>query len=158
MTESDHLTHVDSGGSAKMVDISGKPPVHRTARAGGFIKLAAKTVELIRENGIKKGDVLTVAKLAGVMGGKRTSELIPLSHLIEVEELNVTLTLQENGVAIESLARCTGKTGIEMEALTAVSVAALTVYDMCKAVDKTMEIGEIRLLEKTKDPWKQSGA
>ncbi|MFP4408029.1 MAG: cyclic pyranopterin monophosphate synthase MoaC [Spirochaetaceae bacterium] len=158
MTESDHLTHVDSGGSAKMVDISGKPPVHRTARAGGFIKLAAKTVELIRENGIKKGDVLTVAKLAGVMGGKRTSELIPLSHLIEIEELNVTLTLQENGVAIESLARCTGKTGIEMEALTAVSVAALTVYDMCKAVDKAMEIGEIRLLEKTKDPWKQSGA
>lgn len=136
-----------------MVDVSGKPPVHRTARARGFIKLSVQTVELIRENGIKKGDVLTVAKLGGIMGGKRTSELIPLCHLIEIEELNVTLKLKARGVAIEALARCTGKTGIEMEALTAVSVAALTVYDMCKAVDKEMEIGEIRLLEKTKEPW-----
>jgi cyclic pyranopterin phosphate synthase len=155
VAESNHLTHVDDGGSAKMVDVSGKPPVHRTARAGGFINLGSKTVELIRENGIKKGDVLTVAKLAGIMGGKRTSELIPLCHLIEIGELNVTLELREGGVAIESLARCTGKTGIEMEALTAVSVAALTVYDMCKAVDKEMEIGEIRLLEKTKEPWEE---
>lgn len=153
MAESERLTHVDSAGSAKMVDVSGKYPVHRTARAAGFVSLSPPTVELIRENGIKKGDVLTVAKIAGIMGGKRTSELIPLCHAIEIEELNLELTLGEEGVAIEALARCTGKTGIEMEALTAVSVAALTIYDMCKAVDREMRIGEIRLLEKTKEPW-----
>jgi cyclic pyranopterin phosphate synthase len=135
-----------------MVDVSAKQPVQRTARAAGFIALSPRTVELIRENGIKKGDVLTVAKIAGIMGGKRTSELIPLCHAIEIEELNVELTLKNEGVAIEALARCTGKTGIEMEALTAVSVTALTVYDMCKAVDKEMKITEIRLLEKTKEP------
>lgn len=134
-----------------MVDVSGKPPVHRSARAAGFIRLGPKTVELIRENSIKKGDALTVAKIAGIMGGKKTSELIPLCHQIEIEEITVDLTLEEEGVAIEASARCTGKTGIEMEALTAVSVAALTVYDMCKAVDKEMEIGSIRLLEKTKE-------
>ena len=154
MAETNHLTHVDDAGAAKMVDISPKEPVHRFARARGFIKLAGKTVELIRENGVKKGDVLTVAKLAGIMGGKRTSELIPLCHQIEIEEIDVTLALRDSGVEIEGSARCTGKTGIEMEALTAVSVAALTVYDMCKAVDKEMEIGEIRLVEKTKEPWK----
>lgn len=153
VAESDRLTHVDSSGSAKMVDVSGKEPVHRTARAAGFIHLSPRTVELIQENSIKKGDVLTVAKIAGIMGGKRTSQLIPLCHAIEIEELNLELTLEKAGVAIEALARCTGKTGIEMEALTAVSVAALTVYDMCKAVDKEMKIGEIRLLKKTKEPW-----
>lgn len=151
MATEEHLTHVDESGSAKMVDVSPKPSVHRSARAGGFIALSPKTVELIRNNNVKKGDVLTVAKIAGVMGGKRTSELIPLCHLIEIEEINLELSLRENGVAIEATARCTGKTGIEMEALTAASVAALTIYDMCKAVDKEMKIGEIRLLEKKKE-------
>lgn len=151
MATEDHLTHVDASGSAKMVDVSPKPPVHRSAKAGGFIALSPKTVELIRSNNVRKGDVLTVAKIAGIMGGKRTSELIPLCHLIEIDEINVALFLREEGVAIEATARCTGKTGIEMEALTAVSVAALTVYDMCKAVDKEMKIGEIRLLEKKKE-------
>jgi cyclic pyranopterin phosphate synthase len=148
----DQLTHVDEGGAARMVDVSPKAVVHRTARAAGFIFLAPQTVSLIRENAMAKGDVLTVAKIAGVTGGKRTSDLIPLCHLIEIEHIDVQLELQDTGVAIEATARCTGKTGIEMEALTAVSVAALTVYDMCKAVDKQMRIGEIHLVERTKEP------
>ncbi|MFW6216169.1 MAG: cyclic pyranopterin monophosphate synthase MoaC [Alkalispirochaetaceae bacterium] len=141
-----------------MVDVSPKPPVHRRARAAGFIKLAPPTIALIRENSIKKGDVLTVAKIAGIMGGKRTSELIPLCHQIEIEQITVDLELTPEGVAIDASARCTGKTGIEMEALTAVSVTALTIYDMCKAVDKKMEISGIRLLEKTKEAWKPESA
>jgi cyclic pyranopterin phosphate synthase len=135
-----------------MVDVSAKPEVLRTATAAGRISLAAHTVELIRENAVSKGDVLTVAKIAGVIGAKRTAELIPLTHLIEIEHVDVVLELEENGVAITATARCTGKTGIEMEALTAVSVAALTIYDMCKAVDRAMEIGAIHLVEKTKQP------
>lgn len=150
MAQTDRLTHVDGEGRARMVDVSPKPPVLRTARAAGFIRLAPKTVSLIRENAIAKGDVLTVAKIAGVTGAKRTAELIPLCHLIEIDHVDVDLELTDEGVQISALARCTGKTGIEMEALTAVSVAALTVYDMCKAVDRTMEIGAIHLVEKTK--------
>lgn len=146
------LTHVDAHGSARMVDVSPKPPVHRTARAAGSIILGPRTVELIRENGIRKGDVLTVAKIAGIMGAKQTASLIPLCHQVEIEFVDVTLTLEEASVAITSVARCTDKTGIEMEALTAVSVAALTVYDMCKAVDKEMRIEGIHLVEKTKEP------
>ena len=149
----DRLTHVDEDGHARMVDVSAKPVVVRTARARGFIQLAEATVALIRRNGIEKGDVLTVAKIAGIMGGKRCAELIPLCHNIEIDHVDVSLELEDNGVAISSTARCTGKTGIEMEALTAVSIAALTVYDMCKAVDKTMRIDGIRLLEKTKEEY-----
>ncbi len=149
---SEQLTHVDRGGKARMVDISQKSSVRRTATARGFIALAPDTVRLIRENGMKKGDVLPVAKLAGIMGAKQTSALIPLCHQIEIEFVDVALTLEDEGVAIESLARCTDKTGIEMEALTAVSVAALTVYDMCKAVDSSMRIGPIELVSKTKEP------
>jgi cyclic pyranopterin phosphate synthase len=152
MERSDHLTHVDDTGTARMVDVSAKPAVVRTATAEGFIHLAPETVQLIRENSVAKGDVLTVAKIAGVGGAKRTSELIPLTHLIEIDHVDLDLHLEETGVRIRSVARCTGKTGIEMEALTAVSVAALTVYDMCKAVDSSMVIGEIHLLEKTKTP------
>jgi len=135
-----------------MVDVSTKQPVVRTATAAGFIQLAPQTVQLIAENSVAKGDVLTVAKIAGVSGAKRTSELIPLTHLIEIEHVDVDLALEARGVRISATARCTGKTGIEMEALTAVSVAALTVYDMCKAVDSSMQIGEIHLVEKTKTP------
>ncbi|MDA3948891.1 MAG: cyclic pyranopterin monophosphate synthase MoaC [Spirochaeta sp.] len=152
MAKGTRLTHVDEAGSARMVDVSAKPAVMRTATAAGRISLAPHTVELIRENALSKGDVLTVAKIAGVVGAKRTAELIPLTHLIEIEHVDVTLELEESGVAITATARCTGKTGIEMEALTAVSIAALTIYDMCKAVDRTMEIGAIHLVEKTKQP------
>lgn len=152
MASKDHLTHVDDTGTARMVDVSTKQPVVRTATAAGFIQLAPQTVQLIAENSVAKGDVLTVAKIAGVSGAKRTSELIPLTHLIEIEHVDVDLALEARGVRISATARCTGKTGIEMEALTAVSVAALTVYDMCKAVDSSMQIGEIHLVEKTKTP------
>ena len=145
------LSHVDSEGRARMVDVSAKPRVRRTARAAGRIDLAPETIALVRANSLAKGDVLAVAKIAGIMAAKRTSELIPLCHNIEIDQVDLSLVLDDEGVAIESLAICTDKTGIEMEALTAVCVAALTVYDMCKAVDKGMRIGELRLLEKTKE-------
>ncbi|TVQ40863.1 MAG: cyclic pyranopterin monophosphate synthase MoaC [Spirochaetaceae bacterium] len=151
MSEADRLTHVDRQGKARMVDVSTKTAVRRSATARGFIALAPRTVQLVRENGISKGDVVSVAKIAGIMGAKQTAVLIPLCHQVEIEFVDVQLTLQQDGVAIEAVARCTDKTGIEMEALTAVSVAALTVYDMCKAVDHQMRIGPIELVEKTKE-------
>ncbi len=144
------LTHVTESGKANMVDVTEKPDQVRTARATGHIRLSAATLELIRENGLKKGDVLTVAEIAGIQGGKRTCDLIPLCHPLAITKLEVRATPDETGVTLTSLAHCTGPTGIEMEALTAVSVALLTIYDMCKAVDKGMVIEEIRLLEKTK--------
>ena len=144
------LSHTDSAGKAVMVDVSGKPLQLRTATATGHIQLAAETRELIRSNQVKKGDVLTVAEIAGIQAGKRTSELIPLCHPLQITKIAVKATIVEDGVKVESMASCTGQTGIEMEALTAVSVALLTIYDMCKAVDKEMEIGPIRLLSKTK--------
>jgi cyclic pyranopterin phosphate synthase len=149
--EEKRLTHVDDAGSARMVDVSGKPPVRRRAVASGSIRLAPRTVALIRENQIRKGDVLTVAKIAGIMGAKETSRLIPLCHQVEIEHVDVHLRLTDGGVEISAETLCTDKTGIEMEALTAVSIAALTVYDMCKAVDKEMEIGSIHLVSKTKE-------
>lgn len=152
MSRATRLTHTDETGRARMVDVSAKPPVRRTAIARGFVSLASETVRLVRENGIKKGDVLSVAKLAGIMGAKQTAALIPLCHQVDIEFVDVALVLEDNGVEIESVARCTDKTGIEMEALTAVSVAALTIYDMCKAVDRSMRIGPIELVEKMKDP------
>ncbi len=145
------LSHVDGAGRASMVDVSAKPRVKRTARAAGRIELAPETVALVRANALAKGDVLATARIAGIMAAKRTAELVPLCHNVEIEHVGVELVLDGGGVAIEATASCTDKTGIEMEALTAVSVAALTVYDMCKAVDKNMRIGEIRLLEKTKE-------
>ena len=144
------LSHVDSQGKANMVDVSGKPQQLRSAKAVGHIAVGKETLDLIRENKMKKGDVLTSAEIAGIQGGKRTSELIPLCHPLQISKLDVKATLDDHGVRVESLARCTGQTGIEMEALMAVSVALLTIYDMCKAVDKSMTIGEIRLIEKTK--------
>ncbi|KAF0152250.1 MAG: molybdenum cofactor biosynthesis protein C [Ignavibacteria bacterium] len=144
------LSHVDDKGKAKMVDVTGKKNQVRAARAEGFIFLQPNTVTLIRECKIKKGDVLTVAEIAGIQAGKKTSELIPLCHPLQITKLDVKAELKENGVAVSSYAKCIGQTGIEMEALTAVSTALLTVYDMCKAVDEEMIIGEIKLIEKTK--------
>jgi len=145
------LSHTDEKGKANMVDVGQKPDQVRIARAQGFISLSAETIHIIRENQMKKGDVLTIAEIAGIQGGKRTSELIPLCHPLSITKMDVKSELQENGVLVTSMAKCIGKTGIEMEALTAVNVALLTIYDMCKAVDKSMEIGEIKLISKTKE-------
>jgi cyclic pyranopterin monophosphate synthase len=145
------LSHVDEAGAARMVDVSGKKAVRRTARAEGRIYLARETLDLIRENAMAKGDVLATARIAGIMGAKRTADLIPLCHNIEIEQVAVDLSLLPDCVRIEARAVCTDKTGIEMEALTAVSIAALTIWDMCKAVDKAMRIGDIVLVEKRKE-------
>jgi cyclic pyranopterin phosphate synthase len=147
----DKLSHTNEKGKANMVDVGHKPDQVRTAKAEGFIKLSQIAVDLIRDNQIKKGDVLTIAEIAGIQGGKKTSELIPLCHPLAITKLDVTAELKDDGVYISSFAKCTGKTGIEMEALTAVNIALLTVYDMCKAVDKEMEIGQVRLVEKRKE-------
>jgi cyclic pyranopterin phosphate synthase len=144
------LTHTDEHGKANMVDVGHKPDQERLARAEGKIQLSANTVTLIRENQLKKGDVLTIAEIAGIQGAKKTSELIPLCHPLQITKIEVKAALVEDGVIVKSLAKCTSKTGIEMEALMAVNVALLTVYDMCKAVDKNMVMGEIRLVEKLK--------
>ena len=133
-----------------MVDISGKPPVIREARAGGTVMMAPETVKKIREGLVKKGEVLATARIAGIMAAKKTSELIPLCHNIEIECVGVDFEVLQDRINIECSARCTGKTGIEMEALAAVSGAALTIYDMCKAVDKSMVITDITLIEKKK--------
>lgn len=145
------LTHTDAQGKANMVDVGHKPDQERQAIAEGFIHMAPATIKLIRENTMKKGDVLTVAEIAGIQAGKKTSELIPLCHPLAITKIAVETTLGEAGVKVKAIARCTGKTGIEMEALTAVSVALLTVYDMCKAVDQQMVIEHVRLVEKTKN-------
>jgi len=130
--------------------VSGKPEVLRRATACGRVRMDRQTVRLIRENQIRKGDVLAVAQIAGIAASKRTAELVPLCHNIPIDRVQVRCTLEEEGVEIRSEAVCTWKTGIEMEALTAVAVAALTIYDMCKAVDRGMVIEGIRLLEKSK--------
>ena len=144
------LTHATPNGKANMVDVSKKTTQIRTARAIGHITLSPETINLIREDQLKKGDVLTIAEVAGIQGGKKTSELIPLCHPLQITKLDVKARLDDTGVQVTSLARCFGQTGIEMEAITAVSISLLTIYDMCKAVDKSMVIGEIRLVEKTK--------
>ncbi len=133
-----------------MVDVSSKPPMVRVAGAIGFIRLQAETIKLIEENLIKKGDVLTVAEIAGIQAAKLTPQLIPLCHPLLLSSVDVKATLGIQGVEVSSIVRCTGATGVEMEALTAVQVALLTVYDMCKAVDKQMEISGVRLISKTK--------
>jgi cyclic pyranopterin phosphate synthase len=144
------LSHVDNYGKAQMVDISAKAPMHREATAAGKIILAPATLELLKKNQLQKGDVLAVARVAAIQGGKKTAELIPLCHPIPIHQLDVQFQVVADGVEIIARAVSEGKTGIEMEALTAVSVAALTIYDMCKAVDKSMIIGAIALLEKSK--------
>ncbi len=146
----DRLTHLDENGTAHMVDVGSKPETERLAVAGGEVLMQPETLRLIADGALKKGDVLTVAKLAGIMAAKRTSELIPLCHPLPLTQVEVALTLDavHNRILIQATARTVGKTGVEMEALTAVSVAALTLYDMAKAVDRAMRIQNIRLLEK----------
>lgn len=144
----DHLTHVDSTGTARMVDVGHKADTERLAVAGGEVAMQPETLRLIREGAIKKGDVLTVARIAGIMAAKRTSELIPLCHPLPLTHVEVDMALDESRVIIRATARTTGKTGVEMEALTAVTIAALTIYDMAKAVDRGMRIQNVRLLEK----------
>jgi cyclic pyranopterin phosphate synthase len=144
------LSHLDEQGKARMVDVSGKEIQVRLARAGGHIVLNAETLQLLRNNLVKKGDVLAIAEIAGIQAAKRTAELIPLCHNIVLDQVIVRAKADDTGVVVESEVRCTGSTGAEMEALSAVSVALLTIYDMCKATDKVMIIGEITLLEKSK--------
>jgi len=144
------LTHIDLDGNAHMVDVGYKEPTERIARAKGQVVLKPETVELIRAGLLKKGDVLSVAQIAGIQAAKKTSDLIPLCHPLAINQVKVTLSIDEKLpiVYIESLVKTFGKTGVEMEALTAVSIAALTVYDMVKAVEKTAHIENIRLVEK----------
>ena len=144
------LSHVDPLGRANMVDVGGRPVQRRLARARGSIRMSSETVALIADNRVKKGDALTVAQIAGIQAAKRTAGLIPLCHPLILDHVAVQLELVEDGVTAVSEVRCTDRTGAEMEALTAVSVALLTVYDMCKAVDADMRIEGIRLLEKRK--------
>lgn len=148
------LTHTDEKGKARMVDVGQKPDKIRQAISRGFIKLQPATIELILKNNIKKGDVLTIAEIAGIQAAKSTFNLIPLCHSLQLSKIDVNCKILSEGVEITSSVKCIGKTGVEMEALTAVSVALLTIYDMCKAVDKQMEIGHIRLMEKTKNEIK----
>jgi cyclic pyranopterin phosphate synthase len=145
------FTHFDKEGKARMVDVSDKAETERIATAKGSVIMQPATLALIKEGGVKKGDVLSIARLAGIMGAKRTPDLIPLCHPLALTSVQVDLSLDEarNAVDITATCKLTGKTGVEMEALTAVSVAALTVYDMCKAVDKAMQITDIRLTHKS---------
>lgn len=145
------FTHFNEQGRAKMVDVGEKAPTRRKAVATGRVLVNAQTFELIRSGGMKKGDVLTVAQVAGVMGAKRTPDIIPMCHPILMDGINLELRLAEEDLAVEITATvsCDGRTGVEMEALTAVSVAALTVYDMCKAVQRDMVISDIKLLAKS---------
>ncbi len=144
------LSHIDESGRANMVDVGHKPLQKRVARAKGKIFINSETIQLIRSNMIKKGDVLTVAEIAGIQGAKNTSSLIPLCHPLLLSKVDVKASLEMDGVEVEATVKTTGQTGVEMEALTGVGVALLTIYDMCKAADKNMKIGEIELVEKNK--------
>jgi cyclic pyranopterin phosphate synthase len=145
------LTHFDREGRALMVDVSAKEETARVAVAGGSVSMRKSTLDLIMAGSVKKGDVLSVARLAGIMGAKRTADLIPLCHPVGLSAVTVDLTCDPTRNAVDITATCkvAGRTGVEMEALTAVAIAALTVYDMCKAVDRGMTIGDIRLLKKS---------
>lgn len=145
------FTHFNEDGKARMVNVGEKDCTCREAVAGGRVLLNRETYALIQSGGVKKGDVLTVAQIAGIMGAKRTPDLIPMCHPILIDGVDMKLTLNEEACAVDITARvsCQGRTGVEMEALTAVSVAALTVYDMCKAVQRDMQITDIRLLKKS---------
>ncbi|MFZ4706782.1 MAG: cyclic pyranopterin monophosphate synthase MoaC [Bacteroidales bacterium] len=148
--KNDKLSHTSEQGKARMVDVSNKPNQLRIAKAEGFIKLQPSTIQLIRDNLVKKGDVLSIAQIAGIQAAKQTPSLIPLCHPLMISQVDVKADVVPTGVKIVSEVRCVGSTGVEMEALTAVSVALLTVYDMCKAVDKQMVITDITLIEKIK--------
>ena len=146
------LTHIDAKGEARMVDVSGKPVQQRTAVARGEIRMAKETLKLIRGDKIAKGNVLATARIAGIQAAKRTGDLIPMCHPLPISHCEVIFEIPKSGdrIAITATARITAQTGVEMEALTAVNLAALTIYDMCKAVDKKMRITNIRLVSKTK--------
>jgi cyclic pyranopterin monophosphate synthase len=144
------FSHTDSDGKARMVDVSAKPDQDRIAIAEGFITLEAGTLSLIRENNIKKGDVITVARIAGVQAAKQTANLIPLCHPLPLHHISIEELIEDDGIRIRAKVKTSGKTGVEMEALTATCTALLTIYDMCKAVDKNMIIEAIKLIEKKK--------
>jgi cyclic pyranopterin monophosphate synthase len=144
------LTHIAADGRAQMVDVSAKPLSARTAVAKGRISLAKATLALVRKNEIAKGDVIATARIAGIQAAKQTAHLIPLCHTIPLSDVKIEIELSRNAAEVTCTARTVAQTGVEMEALTGVAVALLTIYDMCKAVDKEMEIGEVRLVEKTK--------
>ncbi len=147
----EELTHIDASGRAKMVDVSGKPDTQREAVAKGRVRMKPSTLDLINKGGVAKGDVLAAARLAGIMGVKQTPQLIPLCHPILIGDVKVEFNLDEENSAVEitAMVKSTGKTGVEMEALTAVAVAALTIYDMCKAVERGIQIEGIRLIRKS---------
>lgn len=142
------LTHIDSDGTARMVDVGTKAETQRVAVASGRITMSPQALEAIRAGNAPKGDVLGTARIAGIMGGKKTADLIPMCHPLTIDAINVDFSFEEDAVRATATASLTGKTGVEMEAITAVSVALLTIYDMAKALDKGMVIGEIRLIEK----------
>ncbi|GAB5488395.1 MAG: cyclic pyranopterin monophosphate synthase MoaC [Parasphingorhabdus sp.] len=143
------LTHIDASGKAHMVDVDGKSETVREARAEGFISMSSETLDAIKHNSMRKGDVLATARIAGIMAAKKTSDLIPLCHPLKLSKVSVEFEFLDKGIRAESLAKLTGKTGVEMEALTACSVALLTVYDMSKAMQKDMIISNVKLLSKT---------
>ena len=145
------FSHLDEEGAARMVDVGGKAVVRRTATAAGRVRMSPETIRALRQKALPKGDALNTARIAGVMAAKRTPDLIPLCHGLNLTSVDLEFTVREAEVEILATVRASDRTGVEMEALTAVSVAALTLYDMCKAVDKGMVIGEIKLLEKTKE-------
>jgi cyclic pyranopterin phosphate synthase len=146
-----HLTHLNADGDARMVDVGHKPEQKRVAVAHGQVQMATATRDLIISGGLPKGDVLAVARVAGIMAAKKTADLIPLCHPLALTNVELHLQANGDGIALTATVATTGRTGVEMEALTAVSVAALTIYDMCKAVDKTMHITNIHLVSKTKE-------
>lgn len=147
---SEKFSHVNEKGEARMVDVGHKPDQVRYATASGKIFLKEKTLQLIRNNSVEKGDIFPVARIAGIQAAKQTASLIPLCHTLLLNSVSVDFCMEPDGIRVTATTRCTGKTGVEMEALTAASVALLTIYDMCKAVDNRMIIGEIKLLEKIK--------
>jgi cyclic pyranopterin phosphate synthase len=149
MSERGPLSHVDETGRVRMVDVGGKPPVRRSAVACAVVRMREETVGALRA--LPKGDALTAAQLAGIMAAKRTAELIPLCHPLPLSVVDIDVVTGDNGVTVTARAETTAQTGVEMEALTAAAVAALTVYDMAKGIDSDLEIGELRLLEKTKE-------
>jgi len=148
-TRKNDLTHLDKEGRARMVDVTEKSETVRVARAEALVDMSASTVKLLRDRALPKGNPLEVARIAGIQAGKKTSELIPLCHPLSLTHLDVSLEVTDGGARIEAVARTKAETGVEMEALTAAAVAALTLYDMCKAVEKGISIGPIRLLEKS---------
>ncbi|MEU2559259.1 cyclic pyranopterin monophosphate synthase MoaC [Streptomyces longispororuber] len=161
MSTQQGLTHIDEAGAARMVDVSEKDVTTRTARAGGRVLVAPRVIELLRGEGVPKGDALATARIAGIMGAKRTPDLIPLCHPLAVSGVQVELSVADDAVEITATVRTTDRTGVEMEALTAVSVAALTVVDMVKAVDKGAVITDVRVEEKTggkSGTWTREGA